>query len=305
MDKENTQNHLELLKESYLFQSLTKRIRNHMLDRQKKDLIALTLKINELTESLRSKTNIYEAESKDQMKNRQEKLQSKYKLDNLMKMIDHEQKKRQERISSLQTSIQNKQDALQKRLMRAKRQAEIAEHAQNQSKDSNEINKRYRLLVNRLWSAFFKKRMAREMGSYRHIEESFQTIRHQTNNSDVREIVQKFMTKEQTYASLLLAVSQNEQKYDELREINKQKQNRVRELKIANENRRNLTKPQDQDDELAQEAYEHQMQVLLATEDDTEKRESDFANLQSEQQQLEGELDSLNTRKKNMQLIND
>ena len=58
------------------------------------------------------------------------------------------------------------------------------------------------------------------MGHYRHIEESFQTIRHQTNNSDVREIVQKFMTKEQTYASLLLAVSQNEQKYDDLKEQN-------------------------------------------------------------------------------------
>ena len=45
------------------------------------------------------------------------------------------------------------------------------------------------------------------MAKYRHIEESFQTIRYQTNNSAVREIVQKFMTKEQTYASLLLAVS--------------------------------------------------------------------------------------------------
>ena len=55
-----------------------------------------------------------------------------------MKMIDHEQKKRQERISSLQTSIKNKQDALQKRLTRAKRQAEIAELAQNQSKDVKE-----------------------------------------------------------------------------------------------------------------------------------------------------------------------
>jgi hypothetical protein len=74
--------------------------------------------------------------------------------------------------------------------------------------------------VNRLWSAFFKKRMSREMQNYRHIEESFQTIRHQTNNSDVREIVQKFMTKEQTYSALLLAVSQNEQKYDELRMLN-------------------------------------------------------------------------------------
>ena len=163
--------------------------------------------------------------------------------------------------------------------MRAKRQAEIAEHAQNQSKDSNEIQKRHRLLVNRLWSAFFKKRMAREMGSYRHIEESFQTIRHQTNNSDVREIVQKFMTKEQTYASLLLAVSQNEQKYDDLKEENKQKQTRMRTLQIANDNRRNLNKPQDEDDELGQEAYDHQMKVLLGTEDDTEKRESEFANL--------------------------
>lgn len=102
-------------------------------------MIALTLKINELTESLRSKTNIQNTESNVQMKARQEKLQSKYKLDNLMKMIDHEQKKRQERISSLQTSIQNKQDALQKRLTRTKRQAEIRERAANLSKDNNEI----------------------------------------------------------------------------------------------------------------------------------------------------------------------
>ena len=55
--------HLEMHKESYIYQTLTKRIRNHMLDRQKKDLIALTLKINALQESLRSKTNVYNAES--------------------------------------------------------------------------------------------------------------------------------------------------------------------------------------------------------------------------------------------------
>ena len=47
-DKEETQTLLELHQESYIFQTLTKRIRNHMLDRQKKDLIALTLKINAL-----------------------------------------------------------------------------------------------------------------------------------------------------------------------------------------------------------------------------------------------------------------
>jgi hypothetical protein len=67
VDKEQTQTHLEMLQESYIFQTLTKRIRNHMLDRQKKDLIALTLKINALQESLRSKTNVYNAESNVQM----------------------------------------------------------------------------------------------------------------------------------------------------------------------------------------------------------------------------------------------
>lgn len=149
-----------------------------------------------------------------------------------MVLIDHEQKKRQERISSLQTSIQNKQDALQKRMTRAKRQAEIAELAQNQSKDVKEIEKRQNLLVNRLWSSFYKKRMSREMAKYKGIEESFQQIRAQTNNSDVREIVQKFMTKEQTYTQLLLAVSANEQKYDQMKDANRQKAKLVRELQI-------------------------------------------------------------------------
>ena len=41
-----------------------------MLDRQKKDLIALTLKINELQESLRSKTNIFTNENMVNMDSR-------------------------------------------------------------------------------------------------------------------------------------------------------------------------------------------------------------------------------------------
>lgn len=45
-----------------------------MLDRMKKDLIALQLTINDLQESLRSKKTIYDQEYKAQMSARQEKL---------------------------------------------------------------------------------------------------------------------------------------------------------------------------------------------------------------------------------------
>jgi len=56
------------------------------------------------------------------------------------------------------------------------------------------------MLVNKIWNAFFKKKMAIEMAKYRHIEDSFNMIRRRTNLSDVRTIVEKFMTKETTYS---------------------------------------------------------------------------------------------------------
>lgn len=47
---------------------------NYMLDRMKRDLISLTLTINDLTESLRSKTGISEDEMAKLMKARETKL---------------------------------------------------------------------------------------------------------------------------------------------------------------------------------------------------------------------------------------
>lgn len=89
-----------------------------MLDRMKKDLISLQLTSNDLIESLRSKRSIMNDELNKQRKSKENKLQSKYRLDNLMKNIEREQDKRKERIESLQTSIKNKEDALQKRMDR-------------------------------------------------------------------------------------------------------------------------------------------------------------------------------------------
>jgi len=108
---------------------------NYMLDRMKRDLISLTPTINDLTESLRSKTGISEDEMAKLMKARETKLQSKYTLDNLMINIDRDHLKRQERIESLNLSIKNKEEAIQKRNDRTLKQNDIRERAQNESKD--------------------------------------------------------------------------------------------------------------------------------------------------------------------------
>ena len=78
----------------------------------------------------------------------------------------------------------------------------------------------------------------------------------------------------------------------------------MRQLQIANENRRQIERP-DQDDEHAKENYEAKIQHLMAMKDETEERETEYAHLSHEEQNLTAELESLNDRRKNMQLIND
>ena len=104
--------------ERHDFEKMYQEQYRYMLDRMKKDLIALQLISNDLVESLRSKRQIMKDELNKQRKSKENKLQSNYRLDHLMKNIEREQDKRKERIESLQTSIKNKEDALQKRMDR-------------------------------------------------------------------------------------------------------------------------------------------------------------------------------------------
>jgi predicted metallo-beta-lactamase superfamily hydrolase len=66
-------------------------------------------------------------------------------------------------------------------------------------------------------SHYFKKRMEKEMKKNSQTENAFQQMRACAGNSDVKEMVMKFLTRDQTYASLLQSVSENEKKYEILK----------------------------------------------------------------------------------------
>ena len=81
----------------------------------------------------------------------------------MMDFIDKEQRHREERIESLNKSIKNKEEALQRRMDRVARQQEIAEAAANENKDSNELKMQENYMVQKMWSQFLKKKMEKEM----------------------------------------------------------------------------------------------------------------------------------------------
>ena len=203
-----------------------------MIERMKKDLIAIKIEANDLLDSQRQKEGILAEESDKSRKTKEQRMQAKVKLENLMKQIDLEQRKRQERIQSLQKSIRNKEEALQRRMERVRRQQEIAESAANENKDSNELKMQENYMVQRLWSSFLKRKMEKEMKRTQEIEDAFQKIRAATGFSDVQEIVHKFLTRENTYSQLLMAVSENERKIDNLRKDNDSWRERLHELQI-------------------------------------------------------------------------
>ena len=162
-----------MIKEEHEFELMYQRCYQHMIERMKKDLIAIKIKANELGDSYKQKESIMNDESEKSRKTKELRMQAKTKLENLMKQIDLEQKKRQERIQSLQKSIRNKEEALQRRMERVRRQQEIAESAANENKDSNELKMQENYMVQRLWSSYLKRKMEKEMKRTFEIEDAF------------------------------------------------------------------------------------------------------------------------------------
>jgi hypothetical protein len=81
-----------------------------------------------------------------------------------------------------------------------------------------------------MWSQYYKMKMNKEMNRSHVIEDAFQRIRSQTAITDVQEIVYKFQTREQTYANLLQAVSEQEQRLEKLRQSTEEKREFLQKL---------------------------------------------------------------------------
>ena len=77
------------------------------------------------------------------------------------------------------------------------------------------------------------------METHAYVEEAFQKIRTATGLSDVNEIVHRFLTREQTYSQLLMAVSENERKIDNLRVDHETHATKLHELQMEDDEETN------------------------------------------------------------------
>jgi hypothetical protein len=158
---------------------------NHMMTRMKKDFIASKIKTSGNENALKNRKSVIDFEGSKSRKTKEDRLQSRTTFINLMKNIESEQRNRQEIIQELQTCITLKEASIQKRLERQRRNLEIAEAAANENKDSNEIQLREKLLVQKLWDVYLRKKMDMEMAKSNKINDAYRQIKTDTVVSDV------------------------------------------------------------------------------------------------------------------------
>lgn len=72
------------------------------------------------------------------------------------------------------------------------------------------------------------------MKQYQEVEKSFQKIKASTGLSDAKEIVNKFINREQTYSELLISIADYERKIDELKKRNDHLKGEIQQLKEKN-----------------------------------------------------------------------
>ncbi|TNV72353.1 hypothetical protein FGO68_gene15193 [Halteria grandinella] len=137
--------------------------------------------------------------------------------------------------------------------------------------------------------------MNKEMKKSFLIEDAFQRIRSQTAITDVQEIVHKFLTREQTYAQLLQAVSEQERKLDGLRKNTEEKKEFIAKLQIEHNA---LVKGVVQ---MAQPVSKKP----ATNPKQGDSTETEIITLGNDIEFLEKELEQLNDRRKKIHLVSD
>jgi hypothetical protein len=193
----------------------------HVLDRMKKDKIAMEIKANDIQTSLKSTKHVLTSEVKKSQQAREAHFQSKMVLQDLRKSYYISQKKKTEKILNLERELKSREEVAARREDRQKRQNEIAEAAANDDKDSHEVKLRESLLLFKLWFSFLSKKLNSEMKKAVDVERAFLKIKSATGLVDVVEIVERFLTREQSYLVLVKAVSEAEEKLNLLKAENK------------------------------------------------------------------------------------
>jgi hypothetical protein len=211
---------------------MTSEVYEHMLERMKQTKLYLELRGQDLQQSLHFKRQVLKEELMRQRKVREVQSQARVAFSNVKTMMLRDRLDMEEHINCLEEDRRLKEENAAKRELRVKRQLEITEKAAKEDRDVVERRTRDSVSLHKMWGRFLVNKLQSEMQKSTDVTDAFQKIRVTTGLNEIGEVVERFLTREQTYMQLVNSASQAEQRLASLRAINANLEEKIAELKV-------------------------------------------------------------------------
>ena len=114
-----------------------------------------------------------------------------------------------------------------------RRHREICEEVYNEETIRKFKGIREQVMLSRLWHLFLSNRLKEHLSKFGAIDLAFRKIRSITGLSDINEVVEKFLTKENLYNDLMSMVNSNKAKKENLIQTIQNIEAKIQELKIS------------------------------------------------------------------------
>jgi hypothetical protein len=204
----------------------------HMLERMKQTKLYLELRGQDLQQSLHCKRQVLKEELMRQRKVREVQCQARVAFSKVKTTLLQDRLDMEDLINSMEEDRKLKEENAAKREERFNRQQELTEKAANEDRDIVDRRIRDSVGLHRMWGRFLMNKLQSEKQKSTAVEEAFQKIRVITGFNEIGEVVERFLTREQTYMQLVNSASQTEQRLASLRAVNANLEEKIAELRV-------------------------------------------------------------------------
>ena len=168
---------IEHTKLDFAYESINKKCYQHMIERMKQELLEIKIDTNKLEDGIKKRLALLENEKLEHNKVKVEKYRAQFGLDQVTKNVEEDQRKTQAKVELLTKQINEKTEAVARRIQRLQHRQYIKEAARSDQTDQNETKFRDQVLVHKFWNSFLRRKMEREIQNNSEVADAFERIR--------------------------------------------------------------------------------------------------------------------------------
>ncbi|OMJ91737.1 hypothetical protein SteCoe_5636 [Stentor coeruleus] len=205
----------------------------HIKKRMKATKVFLKIKLNTLQNTLETRNEVSREQNQKRLDSIKHVGKSRNNLRALSIDLAHEKKQRLFISKNLSKDLTNRKKFSIRREHMRQRHEEIVESVSNEEKIIRNNFLRNGVLLHKVWYTFLDKKLSIEMEKFNVVDSAYIKIKSQTGLSNIKDVVQKILTRENNYTSLMNMINESKRVCFNYKEKNSQIELNLNKIMIS------------------------------------------------------------------------